>query len=224
VANRSKTDEWRKELNMSRIRYRHWVALVAAVALVTLSTVAVTLAKSPPNDRNTAVVAASPPETTQGEAAPPNSDAPPRPQDPSNCRNSYDPACGEFYWQAEPGPNQPLAVDVDVAPQRAKVGEPVTFTVVARDPDLRIDRECVVVKYGDMTGEVASCEVFTCLKRHGPWTPPQREPDRVERIYTHTFTESGTYNVAFIFKSKVTTCFNPYESEGTGSMTIQVTS
>src|SRR5207302_4809101 len=65
------------------------------------------------------------------------------------CRDSYDPACGPFRWDPDPGPNQPLTVTVTPQSQQGKVGQAVNFHVVADDPDARIARDCAVIDFGD---------------------------------------------------------------------------
>src|SRR5437762_1768062 len=45
-----------------------------------------------------------------------------RPAPPTKpCRNSYDPACGPFRWDPDPGPNQPLGVTASA--QQVKAGD-----------------------------------------------------------------------------------------------------
>jgi hypothetical protein len=142
--------------------------------------------------------------------------------DNAGCHNSYDPKCGEFFWRVKPEKNLPLDVRVVVTPSSPRAGEPVTFAITARDPDLPIDRECVLVNYGDNRYEPAGCEFATCLERHGPWTPPPRQPDRLERSFTHTYATPGTYQVQVGVKSKLTICENPYESTGTQTVSVTV--
>src|SRR4051794_35004310 len=50
------------------------------------------------------------------------------------CRNSTNPACGNFSWDPPPGDNRPIEWRLTYSPQNPKTGEKVTFQLHATDP------------------------------------------------------------------------------------------
>lgn len=152
--------------------------------------------------------------------------APPTTASP-NCSNSFDSRCGPFRWDPEPD-NQPLVVEISVITGTPKVGEPVQFRSIADDPDMQIDDYCVGMLFGDNKDPYCiesspSCPVSPTA--YGTWTPPTKNPDRVERVISHTYDAPGTYTASFTFRSVNTSCAspnNPYYSVGTGTVTFTV--
>lgn len=119
---------------------------------------------------------------------------------PAVCRNSTDPACGDFFYDW-PVPNRPLTVSVTVSPEQPRVGETVTFTVVIDDPDGQpiswthsrifdlagvdpVSEEDVTT--GDFGATIHGDGV---PPGYGPWDPPP--PWHEERSYTTTYEGSG---------------------------------
>lgn len=155
----------------------------------------------------------------------------------TTCRNSTEPSCGDFYWDPPPAPNQPVTVTVTVSPSNPRVGDTVTFHVVAEDPDWALlrpmwvddgeDRHCDVThEFGDEPTR-KRCWVPGCAApaRHGPWTPPDPRPDRHEVTLTHAYRAAGTYRASFPATSYHCDS-SPYQSEpewGVGSVTVTVT-
>jgi len=141
------------------------------------------------------------------------------------CHNSYDQACGPFYWDRDPGPNQPLAVDATYSPSSPKAGDTVTFTVIASDADARPATPCrVEYDYGDGTREdPVVCSTPACLAMYGPWTP-EPKPGRVERTYDHVYQQPGTYTVTFSYSSAAycADTIDPYRSDGSRSVTVTI--
>lgn len=134
------------------------------------------------------------------------------------CGDGYDPTCGPFHWNRDPGPNEPLHVAVEGS---TTDGSTVSFLVTATDPDQKIDRNCIKVSYGDSKSEPAVCIHYVCLEPFGPWLPPDKESDRLTRVFKHVFLKPGTYEVSFTFRSKSEACDHPYAS--LGSAKVQVT-
>jgi hypothetical protein len=132
------------------------------------------------------------------------------------CHNSSDPRCGPFRWDPDPGPNQPLTVQVTFSPEHPHAGEPVTFHVIASDPDAKIIGHGL--EFSDaprpMLAPAATCE----FNRFGPWTPPPAAPDRETFEETHTYASPGTYSVtAYAWSANPLpgdTCHDPYGSGG----------
>lgn len=161
--------------------------------------------------------------------APPATEAPaptsPPTTVPASCRNSREPACGPFSWDPEPAGNQPVNVTATVRTPNPKVGELVTFDVVAEDPDHAMTNNCSEVRMGDGYAADGPCTPPPeCGPHHGQWTPPAREPGRITPAYAHTYQAPGEYTATFTFRSwSPETCLplDPYASEG--AMTLRFT-
>jgi hypothetical protein len=123
------------------------------------------------------------------------------------CHNSYDPACGRFYWSPAPGRNQPLQFDLSFQPAAPRAGEPVTFIVVVRDPDAR-PHCCEILVDGAGPHAVVDCAPSD---RYGAWTPPEPTPGTKTFRWTHTFEASGRHEVRFTATSG-RTCGDPFSS------------
>ena len=147
------------------------------------------------------------------------------------CRTSHDPQCGPFRWEPEPGPNEPLTVSAEPKSQQATVGQAVKFDVVARDPDAKIDKTCIVVDWGDGTGgTTGECPPPpTCPGAYGPWAPPARVADEDKRSFEHTYDKPSPTNpdrpfvASFRYQSVPSCDPNPYGGVATGSATATVT-
>ena len=155
------------------------------------------------------------------------------------CRNSTDPRCGPFYWDPDPGPNQPLTVTVRYVPEHPHAGEAVTFYVTAHDPDAQWFWG-VGEEFGDdprggaaIDGMAVSADDqpdYCEAQKFGPWTPPPRV-DSAETLgntpesgVPHTYSAAGTYTARFWFRSDSTRCglHEPYGSSGEQSVQVVV--
>lgn len=116
-------------------------------------------------------------------------------EDPA-CRNSTDTDCGAFRFDPEPD-DEPVEVHVKISPAAPKVGDTVTFTIVAVDPDSR-DVQLGTYEFTEQgPGAVGSDDLGTCPPAFGPWDPPDAEGGRLERELRHTYREAGTYEATF---------------------------
>src|SRR5205807_6573610 len=91
----------------------------------TFSRPTTTVAKGPAPKPAAKPAAAPPPSTpkpTTGTTAP-------------VCHNSYDAACGPFYWDPKPAPDQPRQVTLSSQSQTVQAGHPVTIHAVVYGPD-----------------------------------------------------------------------------------------
>lgn len=162
----------------------------------------------------TAVEESRPPIT---EPLPPTTVAPAAPETTTpapQCRNSADPACGEFRWDPAPGPNEPLTASFVDVPATVTAGEPVTLFVAWSDPD-------ATLTFDNFSAEgVALAPSCAVERRYGPWTPPEPAGGSGELSYTHTFASPGTYTV--IVSLGTGTCGEPYASERTVQLDITV--
>ena len=151
----------------------------------------------------------------------------------TECRNSTNPDCGDFYWDPEPGPNQPLEIDVlsveDADGNEYMQGDgatvpedtEVTFVVRFRDPDAEVSDEWnAEAAYGDgghSTGAFVACSMAA---RFGPWTPPDPVTGEAVWEFTYTYEEVGSYTATFSYTESE--CGNPYASSGSRDLTVSV--
>ncbi|MBV8983880.1 MAG: hypothetical protein JO248_05505 [Acidimicrobiia bacterium] len=127
------------------------------------------------------------------------------------CRNSYDPKCGPFHWDPDPGPNAPLTVTVSPQSQQGNAGQEVNFHIVATDPDAKIDH-CVVVDFGDGQSSNNCPPAPTCQAPYGAWTPPAKAPDQYELDIKHTYAtgRADPYVASFQLQSHSFCSPDPY--------------
>jgi len=142
------------------------------------------------------------------------------------CHNSRDPQCGPFHWDPDPGPNQPLTVQVTYTPERPVAGQAVTFHVVASDPDARVISHCAF--FSDVKNPCLAPAAMFTNDLFGAWSPPPKKPDRREFDDAHTFAGPGTYKVDVGAWSvngldgDGDTAHDPYGSAGNGSVVVTV--
>jgi hypothetical protein len=138
------------------------------------------------------------------------------------CRNSLNSACGPFYWDPPPEPNRhPLTATLTFAPAAPKVGEIVTFRLVADDPDGPTIDEISSdgVDYGDGTPYRIGVVLVECLG-WGPWTPPPQQPFHFEASYEHVYGAAGTYTVTITVREISDCARTPEEITATATVTV----
>ncbi len=140
------------------------------------------------------------------------------------CRNSRDPACGQFYWDPLPEPDQALTVQVTFSPAAPRAGQTVIFHVVAEDPDAAVLEKFGQARdWGDGTGDVTPSTHGDCFALYGPWTPPPRNGSRHEATFEHVYDKPGTYTAVFSFESQSFCAgYDPYGSRGQAAVTLTV--
>ncbi len=186
-------------------------------------------ATTPPSETTTsaATPGAGPGLVSPTSSSPPPTSAPAPPTSPapstSPCRNSTEPRCGPFRWDPRPRPDQALVVNGVAVPPVARVGEPVTFQLVASDPDGQILRGSNrLERYGDGTGREWPVVLPGCVARYGPWDPPAPAADRFETTAAHAYATPGTYTATFGFNVDAEGCGDPYLSTGQVEVRVQV--
>ena len=139
------------------------------------------------------------------------------------CRNSSDPACGPFFWDPDPGPNEPFTGQMTFAPANPKAGDAVTFHLTGTDPDADPVHTCNV-SFGD--GPDIVCDpapaVNACPRQYGGWAPPPRKQGTLDESAQYTYAHPGTYKVSFDIRSAAEQCNNPYASSATLTTTVVV--
>jgi len=140
------------------------------------------------------------------------------------CRNSTDPACGDFGWDPAPGPNAPMTATVQVSPAHPAIGQKVTFTIHAHDDDAGAG---LLDGWGFGDGPNVSVDYMrpTC-DRYGPWTPPERVAHDWDETQTHVYSSAGTFHASFALESAtpgIEGCSDPYASVGGAEADVTVT-
>jgi hypothetical protein len=149
------------------------------------------------------------------------------------CRNSYDPACGDFYWDPPPPTNQPITLQVTPSATEVSVGQEVTLSIVADDPDATLKVACMpsgpIVRWGDPNQNIYACDPG-CPEpgpRHGAWDTPAPEPGHFDGVEKWTYNTPGTYTVNVYVSSSQACAFgyggySPYGSYASTVITITV--
>ena len=142
----------------------------------------------------------------------------------SVCHDSYDPSCGQFSWNPDPGANQPITGTVTAS--QVAPGAKVTFTVNADDPDAGPLQECNI-DFGDNQGfhcdPRPEVDPSYCPPQYGPWTPPAKQNGPLHSTWDHTYATPGTYHVVFEVRSAMQECNNPYASKADLTVDVVVT-
>ena len=148
--------------------------------------------------------------------------ASPSPTDTIVCRNSTDPACGDFYWDPDPGPNAPLSITMRASStsNSVQVGDKISVTVEATDLDAKI--VCTQLVWGD-EGTII-IDPIRIEPRYGPWTTPPKEQGSFSERYTHTYSKTGVFTVRFYANSGncIDPKASPYASEASDSLAMHV--
>jgi len=119
---------------------------------------------------------------------------------PPNCNNSFEPQCGDFYFDPKPDVNQPITVTV----VNEGSGTDARLRVTLTDPDAPVDANCVTVFVGDGADygwyDAAQqpnmmCAMPGCMAPTGRWDPPAKQPGSVTFTLAHRYAASGTYAV-----------------------------
>lgn len=189
----------------------------------------------PPTTAVTAAPPASVPATTSSVVAGDTSTTVDHPttttQHPTTtvCRNSTSQSCGPFRWDPSPDNNQAVTVQVTTLPSQPHPGDQVTFTVRSNDPDDQINAndQCRTSdSFGDGTTNPPqpSCPHCPNPNRYGPWTPPARNGGQRNETVTHTYQLAGQYTATFrrVSGDPCPDQTDPYASEGTASVTVNV--
>lgn len=116
------------------------------------------------------------------------------------CRNSTDPRCGPFRWDGVVA-NQGMTLDLRWSPANPEIGQAVTFTLTASDPDAPADGFFQSYGFGDGGALIADDFPEEC-DRYGPWSLPAPKPGRWVATYTHTYSRTGTFQAWFTRSSR----------------------
>jgi hypothetical protein len=171
-----------------------------------------------------AITTAGPATTVPRRASAPPTTAPAAPLSeipvtstlPPGCRNSHDPACGPFYWDPEPAPNQPLTVSFIDVPSTWDLadGRSVPVSFAWNDPDGWLT-------YYVFSTDGSPVSRGACDPAYGPWTPPPPAPGQgVQLAGDISFGEPGTYELVLAVGTMG--CWFPQRSDVLLTATIEV--
>ena len=141
------------------------------------------------------------------------------------CRNSFDPRCGPFRWDPEPGPNAPVTVDITFSPEHPRVGDEVMFTIRIVDPDAARILNSTSLCLDDPGSACVSAMRLERCEWYGPWDPPSPTPGAWTHAATHTFEVAGTFTASYLVATGNTGCGqaqDPYASQESGKATVVV--
>jgi hypothetical protein len=144
------------------------------------------------------------------------------------CRNSDNPACGDFYWDP-PINNQPITGALSLAESTPQAGQPVTLSVSASDPDSNPqlcfdDQETVDQLAFDLPTHCVYPACAIGYSGYGPHDPPapQGGGDATQTV-TLTFSQPGSYTVTAHLGSRSGTCGSLYDSSIELQISVTVT-
>jgi hypothetical protein len=126
-----------------------------------------------------------------------------------SCRNSYDPACGQFSWDPLPL-DQPASVIVSFQPTSPRAGEWAEVTITVEDPDASYVSR--VEMYTDCSegnipgypcaydGPQPGVDLGPCERATGQWDLPPRPPAplRSSTTYRLVYEEAAEYEWAVV--------------------------
>jgi hypothetical protein len=123
------------------------------------------------------------------------------------CHNSVDPACGPIRYNP-PITNEPARLVItSVVPALPKVGQNVTFTLRATDPDSKFSDSSIWcngggVSFGD--GSAGMVCIADCTgPGFGTWDPPEPKPSDLTFHSDHTYLRAGTFDVKITVEADV---------------------
>lgn len=169
-------------------------------ALATGGPTTLALYAGPPKDSSAPPTTAPGTGTTPRAAATPAVARPPA-ADPLVCVKSFDPVCGDLYWDPPLGPNTPISLAVVIEPSSPAVGQLVTITVTWSDLEadfsiasIETPLGCEVLPEGRCVNvRVLPATDAGCPEPHGPWAPPASAPSGGSQRFFRAYAEPGVY-------------------------------
>jgi hypothetical protein len=125
-------------------------------------------------------------------------------------------------WQTEPDANQPMTLQICIDDAKPRVGQLVTLTVIADDPDASIGEGDCDISVTWMSNPGNLCRDYMV---HGdpPAPTPAKEHGHVEKTYSHAYTKAQTYLVDVYAASSVFTGRrHPYASSAHAELHLSV--
>ncbi len=144
------------------------------------------------------------------------------------CRNSTNPACGNFRYTPNPT-NRAMSANVTISADPAVAGQQITLTATYNDPDAQPDPLCSPVNWGDgTTSDAGPCPgPSPPCGGHGPFDPPPAVTSGNTQAFglQHTYSATGSYTVVLpperSHVPKVAEgCTDPYSSVVTAGVPV----
>ena len=150
----------------------------------------------------TGTMTSTPGEAASGGGPPPEvASSPPDGRRP--CRNSFDPACGAFYWDPPVPANTPIALRVTVEPVHVVAGQPLMISLEWSDGEARLGFHTLSTPGACRPREDGSCaplggvstpaETRCPQTPRGPWDPPPVAGTGGFETVRRAYLEPGTY-------------------------------
>lgn len=114
-----------------------------------------------------------------------------------------------------------MAVTVTASPAHPAVGETVTFSVTASDPDAAIDPGGCG-RHHAFGDEHSGTTCAPSCASPDPATTFQPVPGRVQETFTHAYAAAGTFTAVFDYHSGGECTGDPYASSGEATITVTV--
>lgn len=148
--------------------------------------------------------------------------------------------CNGWWWSSPPGVNQPLTMSLSVTPSNPVVGEEITITVRATDPDAGLLNPFICIQApgrmwtnngsdGGPITESGACLIppTSCERPEGELETPLPAASEREWVYVVTFDGPGSYELSVPVSSRSDAarwCVeDPYGSAGGAVHVIAVT-
>ncbi len=122
-------------------------------------------------------------------------------------------------WLTEPAPNDPLTLEVCLDDRTPDVGQPVTATVTATDPDAALDGACGAVVAWDGPEACGGPDAAPDGRRR---PTPAEVPGHHSVTRTHTYLEVGAYTVVATSTSGPCCVGHPYASTASNTFLVEV--
>ena len=146
--------------------------------------------------------ASASPSASETPSASPTASPKPTPTPIPKCVDTTDASCGSFYFYPGVDKDEPVTVDVTYEPKNPVVGQKVTFTLHATDPDSRLLKLGSYRFTGRGPGAEADRFPGFCPIAYGKWDPPKAEDGEVTQKISYTYENHGDYKATFEFLSR----------------------
>jgi hypothetical protein len=143
------------------------------------------------------------------------------------CRDSFDPACGDFRWDPEPVVGQ-STLQMHLPPEAAQVGVPYEVVLELTDPTAPPSFNCADSGAQPSPSQwvgISGCSAEPpppCPTRFGPWTPPAPQGGTTTLTVSLTFDEPGPHTFSVTTRPPSGGCYQPYGSAAHSTVDIEV--
>jgi len=126
------------------------------------------------------------------------------------------------YWQTEPDANAPMTLSICLDDAKPKVGQLVTLTVIADDPDASVGEGDCDIYVSWMSNPGNLCR-DTVVEGRPPEPTPAKEHGHQVKTFTHTYTKAQTYLVdVSAWSSPADPMPHPYRNSASAELHVTV--